>query len=126
MTQYNGLVPLGKLSITPGTPTPLSTNCGRYGGEQGTDWKNPPVPGNAWRGMEIQADPSNDVNIYLLPRGKTVAANPESILASIGPGGSLQFPSSSMLSVGILPENFALDADTSVNPQVAYGYGTLG
>ena len=126
MTQFNALVPLGRLSVTvAGTTIPLSTNCGPYGGQQGTDWKNIPVPGNAWRGFMLQAAPGNSGNIYLLPRGKTASANPESIFGVIGPGGSLQFPQSNMTGVGVLPENFVLDMDGS-GTQICYGYGTLG
>lgn len=127
MAQYGAFVPIGQLAITtPGDTVPLSFNCGPYGGQQGTDWKNPPVPGNAWRGMEIQADPANSGNLYLLPRGKTAAGDPGSILAKIGPGGSLPFPAASMMGVGFTPENFVIDTDSSDGTQYAYGYGTLG
>jgi hypothetical protein len=124
MSQYNALVPLGKITITAaGVTVPLSVNCGPYGGQTGT-YPNPPVPGNAWRGFEIEADSGNGGKIYLLPRGKTAVANPEAILAVIGPGGSLVFPQSSMSGVGVLPENFVLDTDGT--NAVAYGYGALG
>ena len=126
MTQYSALVPLGRLTLTAaGATVPLSTNCGSYGGQQGTDWKNIPVPGNAWRGFYIQAAPGNSGNLYLLPRGNTASANPGAILGVIGPGGSITFPQSSMSGVGVLPENFVLDMD-GTGTQLAYGWGTLG
>jgi hypothetical protein len=127
MSQYSSLVPLGTITITAiGATVALSVNCGNYGG-QGSSGSY--VPGNAWRGMEITADPGNSGNIYLLPRGKTAAANPEAIFAKIGPGGSLSFPNSSMAGVGILPENFCLDTDAAAGVGykcVAWGYGTIG
>lgn len=127
MAQYPSFIPLGRLAITAaGTTTLLSANCGPYGGQAGGSWQNPPLPGNAWRGMEIQADPSNSGDIYLLPRGKTAAGNPEAIMAKIGPGGSLPFPASSMIGCGFTPENFCLDTDAESGTQYAYGYGTLG
>jgi hypothetical protein len=126
MTQYNALVPLGEIAITAaGSPTPLSVNCGPYGGQTGT-YPNAPVPGNAWRGFELQSAVGNGGKIYLLPRGKTAVANPEAILAIIGPGGSLTFPMSSMSGVGVLPENFVVDTDAVSGTQYVYGYGTLG
>ena len=122
MSQYNALVPLGALVVTtPGATVLLSANCGPYGGQQGTDWKNIPVPGNAWRGFMLQSDPGSGGNLYLLPRGKTAAGNPEAILGVIGPGGSLMFPMSTMTGVGVTPENFCLDGVGT-----AYGYGVLG
>jgi hypothetical protein len=125
MTQLTALIPIGKITVAVvGTPVPLSFNCGPYGGQQGTDWKNPPVPGMAWRFMEIQGDNDNLGNLYLLPRGKTAAGNPGSILAKIPPGGSIPFPSSVMGANGFTPENFVLDSD-AVNC-VAYGYGSTG
>ena len=124
MSQYNALVPLGRLSVvTAGTTIPLSTNCGAYGGQTSTGSY---VPGNAWRGFMLQAAPGNGANLYLLPRGKTVSANPDSILGVIGPGGSLVFPMSGMSGAGVLPENFVLDTDAVSGTNIAYGYGTLG
>jgi hypothetical protein len=76
--------------------------------------------------MEIQADSANSGNIYLLPRGNTAAANPGTILAKIGPGGSLPFPAAIMSGVGFTPENFCLDTDATSGTQYAYGYGTKG
>lgn len=123
MTQFNALVPLGKITIaSAGATQLLSVNCGNYGGQTGV-YPTIPVPGNAWRGVEIQVDPASGGNVYLLPRGKTASANPEAIMAKIGPGGSLVFPQSTMNGVGILPENFCLDTDSSAT---VYGYGTLG
>lgn len=126
MSQYNAFVPLGRLTITaPGATTLLSANCGPYGGQTGT-YPNPPVPGNAWRAMVIEADSANSANLYLLPRGSTVAANPGAIIAKIGPGGSLAFPQGVMLGTGFTPENFCIDMDSGTGSQYAYGYGTLG
>jgi len=127
MAPNPALVPLGKLTITAaGTTVLLSANCGPLGGQPITNWQNPPAPGQAFRFVEIQADPSNSGNLYLLPRGKTVTANPGSIIALIGPGGSLPFPNGIMAGVGITPENFCLDTDAGSGTQYAYGYGTLG
>src|SRR5208283_4044666 len=127
MSQYSSFVPLGQISITAaGTTTALSVNCGNYGGQQGTGWKNPPVPGNAWRAMVIIADTGNSGNLFLLPRGKTAAGNPEAIFGKIGIGGSLPFPNAVMLGVGFTPENFVLDTDATSGTQLAFGYGVLG
>ena len=124
-SEYNSLVPIGKVTVsTPGTTVPLSINCGPYGGQAGSDWRNPPVPGNAWRYCEIQSDPTSAGNLYVLPRGKTASANPEAIMAVIPIGGSIPFPTGLMSGAGILPENFVLDTDTG--PSIAYGFGSLG
>lgn len=127
MTQYNSFVPLGQLAITAaGTTTPLSANCGPYGGQVGSDWQNPPVPGSAFRYVEIQADASNTGNLYLLPRGNTASSNPEAIMAKITPGASAPFPTGIMSGVGFTPENFVLDTDAVSGTQYAYGFATLG
>src|ERR1700734_3706510 len=91
---YTSFPPIGQLTIaTPGTTVLLSLNIGPQSGQvNGANYLNPPAPGIAWRYMEIQADPGNPGNIYLLPRGKTASGNPGSILAKIGPGGSQPFP----------------------------------
>jgi hypothetical protein len=125
--QYTSFPPLGQLTIaTPGTTVLLSANIGPQGGQvAGANYLAPPVPGIAWRFMEIQADPGNPGNIFLLPRGKTAAGNPGSILAKIGPGGSAPFPTGLLANSGFVPENFCLDCDTA-GSNLAYGYGSLG
>jgi hypothetical protein len=127
MAQYiSAFVPIGQLAITAaGTTTLLSANCGTYGGQTAAPGTTAWTPGAAWRGMEIQADPANSGNLFLLPRGKTASANPGSIIAKIGPGGSLPFPAVAMSGIGFTPENFCLDMD-GTGTQYAYGYGILG
>jgi len=127
MAKYNALVPLGTLTISAiGATVPLSVNCGPYGGQ--TELGNY-VPGNAFRGFMLQASADNSGNLYLLPRGKTAAANQDLIFAVLVPGESLVFPMSGMSGIGVLPENFCLDTDAVAGEgylAVAYGYGTLG
>lgn len=117
---YACLVPLGKLTVaTTGTTVPLSTNCGPLGGNIGSN--PPPVPGQALRQIVLQAPASgNTGNVYLLPRGKT-ASNTASIIAVIEPGQTVPVPWGLLVSNGLLPENFVLDADTNGN--FVYGYG---
>ena len=123
---YNGTVPLGKISITAaGSTQLLSVNCGPFGGGvPGPNYLNPPVPGASADYFMVQAALANTGNLYLLPRGKTASANPGSILAQIGPGGSLPFPYSAGGGPGLTPENFCLDMDGS-GTQVAYGYAAM-
>jgi hypothetical protein len=59
-----------------------------------------------------------------MPRGKTVASNPESILAVVGPGGTLAFPYSGSMGPGLLPENFAFDTDSG-GTLYFYGYAVM-
>ena|SRR5271156_1542839 len=124
---YNGQVPFGQMAITAaGTTTALSVNCGAFGGQiSGADYKNPPVPGGAAQYFMIQAGLSNSGNLYLLPRGKTAAGNPASIMAILPPGSSIPFPFSAASGPGLQPENFVLDTDAVSGTQYAYGYATL-
>lgn len=126
---YNGIVPLGKLAITAaGTTTPLSQNCGPFGGaitSTPPNYQNPPVPGGAADYFFIQADLNNSGSLYLMPHGKTAATNPDKILAQIGPGGQLPFPYSAGGGPGLQPENFVLDTDAVSGTQNAYGYAAM-
>lgn len=123
---YNGTVPFGKMAIAAaGTTTPLSANCGSFGGQTiGTNYLNPPVPGATAQQFTIQADQANSGNLYLLPRGKTAAGNPASIMVQIPPGGAVTFPVG-LTGPGLQPENFVLDTDAVSGTQNAYGYATL-
>lgn len=122
---YDGQVPLGKMTIAAaGTPTSLAVNCGNFGGSiSGPGYQNPGLPGGAAVQFTIQSDPSNSGNLYLMPRGKTVTANPGSIMAIIFPGGSITYPNLST-GPGMQPENYALDTD-GAGAQVAYGFATM-
>jgi hypothetical protein len=124
MTYFPNIQPLGLLTVTaPGTTTALSANCGPLaGGTVGTP-SNPPLAGTALRGIVLQAAANTNVgNVYLLPRGSTLAANPGNVMAVIPPTGvPVPFPYGVLLDNGILPENLCLDADTAGN--VVYGYG---
>ena len=79
---YVSIVPLGKLTITAaGTTTKLSANCGPLQGQlPGPNYLNPPVPGARIRQFWLQNSTTSSGNIYLLPRGKTFSANPESVI----------------------------------------------
>lgn len=125
--QYTSFPPIGQLTIaTPGTTVLLSVNIGPQSGQvNGANYLAPPVPGIAWRNMQIQADPGNPGNIYLLPRGNTAAGNPGSIMAKIGPGGSWPPLGAPLMNSGFVPENFCLDCDTA-GTNLAFGYGSLG
>lgn len=121
---YNSQVPLGRITVTaPGATVLLSVNCGPFAGQvAGADYRNPPVPGGAAEYFMLQADPNNAGNLYLMPRGKTAAGNPTSIMAVLPPGSSIPFPFSAGSGPGLTPENFCLDTDAS---GTAYGYATL-
>ncbi len=124
---YVSFVPLGKVAITAaGTPSPLSQNCGPLGGRiTGPSYLDPPVPGARLRQVTIQAPSTNTGALYLLPRGKTVTGNPESIMLIISIGGAATFPSG-LMSESFLPENFVLDTDAVSGTQYFYGYGVIG
>lgn len=122
---YDGQVPLGKMAITAaGTTTPLSVNCGNFGGAIGGTPSNPPVPGAAAVQFTIQASAQNSGNLYLLPRGATAAGNPSLIMAVLSPGGSITFPAG-LQGPGMQPENYVLDTDAASGTQNAYGFATL-
>lgn len=124
--RYQGLVPFGKCSVTAGTPVSLAVNCGPLGGQvvtqPGGGPSTIPVPGTSLQQCTIQADPSNGGNLYLLPRGRTLSANPTAVLLQIIPGASATFPSG-LTGPGLLPENFVIDSDGGTC--VFYGYGVL-
>lgn len=118
------LVPLGKITVTTaGTPVLLSTNCGVQAGQVGTG-PFPAQVGAAFRGIVLQAPASgNTGNVYLMPRG-VAATTTAQIIAVIEPGQTVPIPYGVLLSSGILPENFSLDADTNGN--YVYGYAHRG
>jgi hypothetical protein len=122
--KYPNVQALGLLTIVaPGTTTLLSANCGPLGGGTVGTQSNPPLPGSAMRGIVLQASSATNVgNVYLMPRGKTAAGNPEAIIAIIAPNNTpVPIPYGVLLDNGILPENFCLDADTAGNFVVGYG-----
>lgn len=124
MSKFPNIQPLGILVVTaPGTTTLLSLNCGNLGGGASGSWASPPLPGSAFRGVVLQAPSNTNVgNVYLLPRGNTLAANPGTIVAIIPPNGvPVPVPYGVLLDNGMLPENFCLDTDTAGN--TVYGYG---
>ena len=123
MSKYPNVQPLGTLTVSAiGTTTLLSANCGTMGGSNVGTPSSPPLPGSAMRGIVLQANTQNVGNVYLLPAGKTFAANPESVVAYIPPSGvPVPVPYGTLLDSGLLPENFCLDADTAGN--AVYGYG---
>jgi hypothetical protein len=120
--RYVNLVPLGKCSVTAGTPTALSVNCGPLAGQVASQANPLPVPGTACQQFTLQADSANGGNLYLLPRGKTFSANPEAIMAQIPAGGGITFPSG-LTGPGLLPENLVIDSD--LGTCIFYGYGVL-
>jgi hypothetical protein len=122
VSKYPNIQPLGLLTVvTPGTTTLLSANSGPMGGGVGGTPQNPPLAGSAMRGVVLQASVQNVGNVYLMPRGRTFAANPGDIIALIAPGAIIPVPYGVLLDNGIQPENFCLDADTGGN--TVYGYG---
>ena len=129
MAQYPTLTPFGKMTVaTAGTTVLLSVNCGSQQGQTtvpgGQPPYVPPLSGKAFRQMVIQADAGNTKNIYVLPSGKTLSANPALIIAAIAPGATVPIPNGISQSSGYLPENFCLDTDTNGN--IAYGFGVAG
>ena len=124
---YCGQVPLGRMAVTAaGTTTPLSINCGNFGGTvPAGNYLNPPSFGQAAMQFTVQALVGNSGNLYLLPRGKTAVGNPEAIMCILGPGQSITFPAG-LQGPGMQPENFVLDTDAVSGTQYAYGYATLG
>lgn len=124
---YNNIVPLGKNAVpTAGTPVPLSNTCGPLAGTV-QNQATPLAPATIGRKVQqftLQADSSNAGNLYLLPRNKTAAGNPDQILAILAPGASIPFPVASAGGPGLLPENFAFDTDMS-GTNYFYGYAVL-
>src|ERR1019366_9165727 len=121
--RWQVIVPLGTLTVSgAGSTVLLSANCGPLGGQTGTDWKNPPVPGQSFRQiMLINADSGG--NAFLLPRGSTASGNPGNIITIIPSGGlPIYIPSGQPFENGILPENFVLDCDAACT---VYGFGIL-
>src|ERR1017187_1506470 len=121
MTRWNTLVPLGNLVVSgAGTTISLAANCGPLGGQTGTDWNNPPVPGQSLR--QIILTNAGGGIAYLLPRGNTASANPSNILLSIPSGATVYIPNGQPFENGILPENFVLDGSAACT---VYGCGIL-
>lgn len=122
---YGNIIPLGKLTVTAaGTTTLLSANCGSLGGSATGTTNSPPTSGRALREIQLFADKANTGQIFVLPRGNTVAANPGNIIAVLVPGSPVSLPRGVSHAAGMLPENFVLDTDTA--GQVAYGSGFTG
>jgi hypothetical protein len=126
--RFPNMVPLGKITVTAGTPVPLSTNSGPLAGQAGpiTDYNNPPLPGQALRQILLTADAGNATGtmIYILPRGYTASANPGLILAAIAPGQSVPLPHGFLAGESFLPENFVVDCSTGTAS--VYGVGFPG
>lgn len=121
---FPNLVPLGKFTITVGGLIQLSLNCGPQGQQLPATTGIPAKSGRAFRGFVVMADLANTGNIYILPAGKTLAANPSLIIAAIPKGTAIPVPWGVSDSSGYLPENFCFDTDTGNN--LAYGYGIVG
>ena len=125
MPKYPNLQPLGKITITVGGNVLLSVNCGQQQGQTSTPSPGTPfVTGKPFRQMVIQADVGNTKNIYVLPRGKTLSANPDQIIIALAPGATVPLPYGLTNSSGYLPENFCFDTDQANN--IAYGCGIMG
>ncbi len=125
--RYNTLVPLGKITVTGGTPVALDTNCGALGGQlqSSTTFQPSTQVATPLRQIILTNSSSSDAgNIYLLPVGKTFAANPNLVFACILPGQTISIPYGQPFENGILPENFVLDSDSGKSP-IAYGLGIL-
>ena len=125
--RYNTLVPIGQITVTGGTPVALDVNCGALGGQlqSSTTFQPSAVPGQALRQVILtNSAASSGGNVYLLPVGKTFAANPTLVFACIQPGQTLAIPNGQPFENGILPENFVLDSDSGKSP-VVYGLGIL-
>jgi len=122
---WNNIVPLGKATVaSPGATVRLSVNCGPLAGAV-QNKSTPLAPATVGRKVQqftLQAASSNSGNLYLLPAGKTVTANPDQILAVLPPGSSIPFPVASAGGPGLLPENFVFDTDAS---GTFYGYAVL-
>ena len=122
--RYANLVPLGRCPVTAaGSPGQLYYNCGPLGGQTAAPGSNAGVPGTAIQQFTLQAG-NNSGNLYLLPRGKTAAGNPEAIMAILFPTGSITFPAG-LGGPGLLPENLVMDTDAVSGTQYFYGYGVL-
>lgn len=123
--RFPNILPLGKITVTtPGTPVSLAVNCGDLQGQTGGTQSSPPVPGSPLREMVLTADSNNTTgkNIYILPRGYTASANPGLIIAALAPGQSLALPNGQS-QLGMLPENFVVDADSGATTANLYGCG---
>jgi hypothetical protein len=125
MAHYPNIVPLGRITvIAVGTTTLLSVNCGPKSGSVVGTTISPPRPGFAFRQIRLAADKANTGQVFLLPLGKTAAANPDTIIAVIGPGQQVSIPDGVLSASGFVPENFCLDTD--LGGSVIYGCAVLG
>ena len=121
---YKNLIPLGRLTVSAASATTLlSANIGPQQGQVGTQ-TTPGRAGAAFRQMRLAADKGNTGQVFLMPRGLTVSANPGAILAVIGPGQQITIPDGVMAASGFLPENYCLDTDTAGS--VVYGMAVTG
>lgn len=122
--RYSNIIPLGKITVTTaGTPVALSINCGPLGGQIGTSYQSPPLPGIALRQMVLTALAANTLMVYLLPRGYT-KNDTGLIIAALNPGQTLSLPQGFLAGESFLPENFVVDADTSGS--IIFGCGFPG
>lgn len=122
MARWPTIVPFGILTVaSAGSTVSLAANCGPLGGQQGTDWKNPPVPGTSLRQI-ILMNADSSATAFLLPRGSTASGNPENIMAIIPAGGIIYIPNGQPFENGILPENFVIDGSAGC---VVYGCGII-
>lgn len=125
MVRWPNLVPLGKITVTGGTPVALSINCGPLAGQTAAPGSGAGVAGTALRQIILTADSGNTGQIYLLPRGSNLGSNPGNVIACIPKGQTISIPYGQPFEGGILPENFVVDTDGSDTSSV-YGTGIIG
>ncbi len=117
------LVPLGTLTVSAAsTTTLLSLNCGSLQGQaQGNDYTKPAVPGTPLRQITL-INVTAATTAFLMPRGKTAAANPDLIIMALPPNVPVTIPQGQPFENGLLPENFCLDGSATCT---VYGCGVL-
>lgn len=117
------IVPLGKLTVAGvGTTLNLAVNCGPLAGQvqnQGTP-QVIALPGTPLRQLVLTNTGAGVA--FLMPKGKTAAANPDLILAAIPSGTTLYLPNGQPFEGGFLPENYDLDCSAACT---VYGCGIL-
>lgn len=111
------LVPLGKITIAAaGTTQLLTVNTGPQAARG--------IPTKTVRQLIFTADAANAGQVFLLPAGKTAAANPGSIIAVVPKGAGVAIPQGVMLAGSIALDSYCLDTDTAA--QVVYACGVVG
>lgn len=117
------MVPLGLITLTgAGTTVNLAVNCGRMGGQvqnQGTP-EVVAIPGTPFRQLVITNIGAGVA--YLLPKGKTAAANPTLVFLAIPSGVTVYLPNGQPFEGGFLPENYDLDCSAGCS---VYGCGII-